>query len=69
LIRYNNRTVFGGMVNLLKLIRYKREKKTTMNGEFREDIEVILYKMWTAVLCYKSVGRWFDPSWCQWILH
>ena len=18
------------------------------------------------VLCYKSVGRWFDPSWCQW---
>ena len=17
-------------------------------------------------LCYKSVGRWFDPSWCQW---
>ena len=21
------------------------------------------------VLCYKSVGRWFDPSWCQWIFH
>ena len=21
------------------------------------------------VLCYKSEGRWFDPSWCQWILH
>ena len=20
------------------------------------------------VLCYKSEGRWFDPSWCQWIL-
>jgi len=19
------------------------------------------------VLCYKSVGRWLDPSWCQWI--
>jgi len=18
------------------------------------------------VLCYKSEGRWFDPSWCQW---
>ena len=17
-------------------------------------------------LCYKSEGRWFDPSWCQW---
>jgi len=21
------------------------------------------------VLCYKSVGRWFDPSWCLWIFH
>ena len=20
-------------------------------------------------LCYKSEGRWFDPSWCQWIFH
>jgi len=20
-------------------------------------------------LCYKSEGRWFDSSWCQWILH
>ena len=21
------------------------------------------------VLCYKSEGRLFDPSWCQWIFH
>jgi len=21
------------------------------------------------VLCYKLEGRWFDPSWCQWIFH
>ena len=21
------------------------------------------------VLCYKSEGRWFDPSWCQWNFH
>ena len=21
------------------------------------------------VVCYKSEGRWFDPSWCQWIFH
>jgi len=21
------------------------------------------------VLCYKSEGRWFDPSWCPWIFH
>ena len=19
-----------------------------------------------SVMCYKSEGRWFDPSWCQW---
>ena len=22
-----------------------------------------------TVLHYKSEGRWFDPSWCQWIFH
>jgi len=21
------------------------------------------------VLCYKSEGHWFDPSWCHWIFH
>jgi len=21
------------------------------------------------IVYYKSVGRWFDPSWCQWIFH
>ena len=21
------------------------------------------------VLCYKLEGRWFHPSWCQWIFH
>jgi hypothetical protein len=21
------------------------------------------------VLCYKSEGLWFDPSWCKWIFH
>jgi len=20
----------------------------------------------TCVLCYKTEGRWFDPSWCHW---
>jgi len=23
----------------------------------------------SKVLCYKSGGRWFDPSWYQWIFH
>ena len=32
-------------------------------------IVVIGYRGSTVikVLCYKSVGRWFDPSWCHWI--
>ena len=30
-------------MNLVKLILYKRGINRTMNGEFREDIEVILY--------------------------
>ena len=21
------------------------------------------------LLCYKSEGRWFEPSWCQWIFN
>jgi len=21
------------------------------------------------VLCYKLIGRWFNPSWCRWIFH
>ena len=21
------------------------------------------------VLCYKSEGHWFDPSWCRWIFY
>ena len=23
----------------------------------------------STVVCYKSEGRWFDPSWCQWTFH
>ena len=41
------------------------------------DFCAILVKLYTLsgdrsstvvkVLCYKSEGRWYDPSWCQWI--
>ena len=27
------------------------------------------FSMGTAVLCYKSEGPWFDPSWYHWIFH
>ena len=29
----------------------------------------LLVVYWLSVLCYKSEGGWFDPSWCQWIFH
>ena len=27
------------------------------------------YSTVVKVLCYKSEGRWFDPSWCHWNFH
>jgi len=34
---------------------------------------IVYVCMWgtavAQVLCYKSEGRWFDPSWCQWVFH
>jgi len=37
---------------------------------FKEYIAIIIRDRGgtvVKVLCYKSEGRWFDPSWCQWI--
>jgi len=28
-----------------------------------------VFRTVVKVLNYKSEGRWFDPSWCQWIFH
>jgi len=30
---------------------------------------VNVYCTAATVLCYKSEGRWFVPSWCEWIFH
>jgi len=30
-------------------------------------VSIYVY-IYSIVLYYKSEGRWFDPSWCQWIL-
>ena len=38
-------------------------------------IQQSTYSFWdrgstvVKVPCYKSEGRWFDPSWCHWIFH
>jgi len=31
-----------------------------------EDLSVTRGDRGGTVLCYKSEGRWFDPSWCLW---
>ena len=30
---------------------------------------ILFIKTNFLVLCHKSEGRWFDPSWCLWIFH
>jgi len=30
---------------------------------------IIIRSTVVKVLCYKPEGRWFDPSWCQWIFY
>jgi len=58
----------------------KRDNETlgfTRFGEFLTILEILATQKGLGargssvvkVLCYKSEGRWFDPSWCQWILH
>jgi len=49
----NDRNVKGQSVNFLKV---------------EVDCDTILKTGGSAVtvLCYKSEGHWFDPSWCQW---
>jgi len=36
-------------------------------------VRVYVYRYFAVynitMLCYKSEGCWFDPSWCQWIFH
>jgi len=34
-------------------MQYKREINRTMNGEFREDMDVILYKRYIYIYIYK----------------
>ena len=65
-----------GLLSLLKLLRYfeTQEEWTIRLGvkrEFTYLIPQVEDRGGTVVkmLCYKSEGRWFDPSWCQWIFH
>jgi len=43
---------------------FKTDKTSRTTANHRS---VIFHYTVVKVLCYKSEGRWFDPSWCQWI--
>jgi len=38
------------------------------SASIRNDYQVFLAYTVVKVLCYKSEGRWFDPSYCHWII-
>jgi len=40
-----------------------------IDNKLLEYTKVKLLETVVKVLCYKSDGRWFDPSWCQWTFH
>jgi len=42
-----------------KLVTTTQIMYSTVNSGYRGSSVV-------KVLCYKSEGRWFDPSWCHW---
>ena len=52
----------GKLVNVGSRFNFKLSKHIGVSGGDRGSTVV-------KVLCYKSEGRWFDPSWCQWIFH
>ena len=52
---------FRSFANAPKKIKENLIPQNKQNGD-RGSTEV-------KVLCYKSEGRWFSPSWCQWIFH
>jgi len=47
---------------------YQLNSKRNVSPEFSKATLRIVYCGGTVVkvLCYKSEGRWFDPSWCHW---
>ena len=48
--------------------QYFRTRTLTFHDKYFQNVWGLLGDH-VKVLCYKSEGRWFDPSWCQWIFH
>ena len=67
----NNLTVKKIELGGIKYLLFPNSKKKNVFVMSTNYI-FIFYTDWCGstvvkVLCYKSEGRWFDPSWCQWI--
>ena len=52
----------------------KKQLQETVHNTLLLGCFYLLYMLYSdrgstvvKALCYKSEGRWFDPSWCQWI--
>jgi len=68
ILRFRNKPQFGFHVERPKFVPI-----VTKFGVFRltHFIRIVGDRGSTVVkvLRYKSEGRWFDPSWCQWIFN
>jgi len=59
------------MKNLSKACYIIINAKTYMSVSSLKVIYNVIFNsvMSYGALCYKSEGRWLDPSWCHWIFH
>ena len=57
-------------VQTKRKIKARSQKTRTLKAVFKNFMAYINRGSTVVkVLCYKSEGRWFEPSWCQWIFH
>ena len=72
-------TVILKVESVWQFEQYKSHLTSDSMTFWRRIQHIIFLTYWTLrgdrgstvvkALCYKSEGRWFDPSWCQWIFH
>ena len=56
----------GPVTGKLYLYLYKINLNQTFLQYFPTHKQLARGSTVVKVLCYKSEGRWFDPSWCHW---
>ena len=64
---------WGESVSELMSVKKKKKLQGTVHSTVLRGCVYLLYMLYSGdrgstvvkVLCYKSEGRWFDPSWCH----